>query len=141
VDPRYEFLPGTQLAEIAESMPADARLRIEVRGPDFDDMERMTQTTVLLDLGEEGPGAERLERQGILVVNEGDQAILEEPFAGTPYFTTFQMFEFYGDEFVTVDNVQIERDRMPKEVFYLPALLLLGFVIMMQRRRQTVPAF
>jgi hypothetical protein len=25
----------------------------------------MTQTTVLLDLGEEGPGAERLERQGI----------------------------------------------------------------------------
>jgi hypothetical protein len=51
------------------------------------------------------------------------------------------MFEFYGDEFVTVDNVQLERDRMPKEVFYIPALLLLGFVIMMQRRRQTVPAF
>jgi hypothetical protein len=94
--------PGTQLAEIAESMPADARLRMEIRGPDFDNIERMTQTTVLLDLGEEGPGAERLERQGILVVNEGDQAILEEPFAGTPYFTTFQMFEFYGDEFVTV---------------------------------------
>jgi TRAP transporter 4TM/12TM fusion protein len=141
VDPRYEFLPGTQLVEIAESMPADARLRVEIRGPDFDDLERMTQTTVLLDLGAEGTGEERLERQGILVANEGDQAILEEPFAGTPFFTTFQMFEFYGDEFVTVDNVQIERDRMPKEVFYIPALLLLGFVIMMQRRRQTVPAF
>ncbi|MFK7792256.1 MAG: TRAP transporter permease [Devosiaceae bacterium] len=141
VDPRYEFLPGTQLTEIAESMPADSRLRIEIRGPDFDDLERMTQTTVLLNLGEEGPGQERLEREGILIAVEGEDAILEEPFAGTPYFTTFQMFEFYGDEFVTVDNVQIERERMPKEVFYIPALLLLGFVIMMQRRRQTVPAF
>ena len=141
VDPRYELRPGTELIEIAESMPPDARLRIEVRGPDFDNLDEMTQTTVLLDLGAPGTGEERLERQGLLVVNEGDQALLEEPFAGTPFFTTFQMFEFYGDEFVTVANVQLERDRMPKEVFYIPALALLGFVIMMQRRRQTVPAF
>ncbi|MEM0899659.1 MAG: TRAP transporter permease [Pseudomonadota bacterium] len=141
VDDRYEFRPGTELAEIAESMPADARLRVEIKGPDFDNLERMTQTTVLLNLGPEGPGEERLQRQGITVNVDGDQALLDEPFAGTPFFTTFQMFEFYGDEFVTVDNVQLERDRMPKEVFYIPALLLLGFVIAMQRRRQTVPAF
>jgi hypothetical protein len=141
VDPPYELRPGTELIEIAESMPADARLRVEIRGPDFDNLDEMTQTTVLLDLGAPGTGEERLSRQGIAVMNEGDQAILEEPFAGTPFFTTFQMFEFYGDEFVTVDNVQLERERMPKEVFYIPALLLLGFVIMMQRRRQTVPAF
>lgn len=141
VDPRYEFRPGTELAEIAESMPADARLRVEIRGPDFDNLDEITQTTVLLDLGAEGPGEERLARQGLTVVNEGEDAILDEPFAGTPFFTTFQIFEFYGDEFVTIDNVQLERDRMPKEVFYIPALLLLGFVIMMQRRRQTVPAF
>lgn len=141
VDPRYEFRPGTELIEIAESMPADARLRVEIRGPDFDYLDEVTQTTVLLDLGEEGPGAERLGRQGIIVVNEGEDAILEEPFAGTPFFTTFRIFEFYGDEFVTVGNVQMERERIAKEVFYIPALLLLGFVIMMQRRRQTVPAF
>lgn len=141
VDPRYEFRPGTQIVEIAEGMPADARLRVEVRGPDFDNLDRMTQTTILIDLGAEGPGEERLERQGIIVLVEGEDAILEEPFAGTPYFTTFQMFEFYGDDFVTIDNVQLERERMPKEVFYIPALALLAFVVMMQRRRQTVPAF
>ncbi|MEL6436731.1 MAG: TRAP transporter fused permease subunit, partial [Pseudomonadota bacterium] len=141
VDARYEFRPGTELVEIAEAMPADARLRVEVRGPDFDNLDQMTQTTVLLNLGAEGPGIERLQREGITINVDGEAAVLDEPFAGTPYFTTFQMFEFYGDDFVTVDNVQLERDRMPKEVFYIPALLLLAFVIMMQRRRQTVPAF
>ena len=30
---------------------------------------------------------------------------------------------------------------MPAQVFYLPALVLLGLVILLQRRRQTKPAF
>jgi hypothetical protein len=30
---------------------------------------------------------------------------------------------------------------MPEQVFYIPALLLLGLVILLQRRRQTKPAF
>jgi len=141
VDDRYEFRPGTELEAIAESMPADARLRIEILGPDFDNLDEITKTTVLLNLGAEGTGAERLGREGIMVNNSGETAILEEPFAGTPYFTTFQIFDFYGSEPVVINNVQLERDRLPKEVFYIPAVLLLILVILMQRRRQTVPAF
>lgn len=141
VDPRYEFLPGTSIIEQAQAVPPGGVLRVEVTGPDFDNLDQITQTTVLLQLGDTGPGEERLARDGFTVVLEGDEAILEEPFAGTRFFTTFQMFEFYGDVPVTIANVQIERERLPKEVFYIPALLLLGFVIMMQRRRQTVPAF
>ena len=141
VDPRYELRPGTEIVALAEAMPDGSVLRVEIAGPDFDNLDRMTQTTILLDLGAAGPGEERLERAGLVVVPEGDRAIVEEPFAGTRYFTTFQMFEFYGDEPVTVANVQLERDRLPKEVFYIPALALLAFVIMMQRRRQTQPAF
>ncbi len=38
-------------------------------------------------------------------------------------------------------EVKLPRDRMPKEVFYIPALVLLGIVILLQRRRQTKPAF
>jgi hypothetical protein len=37
--------------------------------------------------------------------------------------------------------VQIDAVRLPKELFYIPALLLLGLIISLQRRRQTVPAF
>jgi hypothetical protein len=61
--------------------------------------------------------------------------------AGTKFFTPFSMFDFYGDEPVEIVTVQTETERMPKEIFYIPALLLLGLVIGLQRRRQTVPAF
>jgi len=31
----------------------------------------------------------------------------------------------------------VKTDRPPKQVLYFPAILLLGFVILLQRRRQT----
>jgi len=40
-----------------------------------------------------------------------------------------------------IDKVQIENDRLPKEIFFIPALLLLAGVVMIQRPRATQPAF
>jgi hypothetical protein len=42
---------------------------------------------------------------------------------------------------VRIVRAEVERDRWPKEVFYLPALALLALVVVVQRRRQTQPAF
>jgi len=64
---------------------------------------------------------------------------LEEPMPGTPFFHLSQKFDFYGDKPVIITNVYEPAQRMPKEVFYIPALLLLGLVIASQlyrRRRQ-----
>jgi len=72
---------------------------------------------------------------------EGDTATLEEPFAGTAFFQTLQMFDFYSDPVVRIEKVQLPAERLPKEIFYIPALLLLAVVILVQRRRQTKPAF
>jgi hypothetical protein len=52
-----------------------------------------------------------------------------------------RQFDFYGDKPVVVKAVSLPNARIAKEVFYIPALLLLGLVIAMQRRRQIVPAF
>jgi hypothetical protein len=39
-----------------------------------------------------------------------------------------------------VAGLEVEADRMPKEVFYLPALLLLGLVAFLQfRRKRLIP--
>ena len=75
------------------------------------------------------------------MLEEDGKAKLEEPLAGTKFFTKFQMFDFYGDEPVEISLVELDAERMMKEVFYIPALLLLGIVILFQRRRQTQPAF
>ena len=40
-----------------------------------------------------------------------------------------------------ISEIKKEANRMPKEVFYIPALLILGLVVLLQlrRRRQEVP--
>ena len=137
----YEDVTGAAVFEAAESLPADEPLRLEVSGPDFDRPDEIARLTVMANLGEPGTGDARLEQGGLLAIEDGDAVTLEEPFPGTPFFTKFQMFDFYGDTPVVIERAQLPAERLPKEVFYLPALLLLGLVIAVQRRRQTQPAF
>ena len=66
---------------------------------------------------------------------------LDEPMFGSDAGDAMADFDFYSDDPVQLVSVQVPQNRMPKEVFYLPALLLLGLVIALQRRRQTKPAF
>lgn len=141
VDPPYVVQPGTEVMQLAETQPPGEPLRLEITGPDFDDTDKMTQITIMANLADSGDGAARLDGAGLLVMEEDGMAKLDEPMAGTPFFTTLQMFDFYADEPVTINKVELPADRMPKEVFYLPALLLLAGIIWLQRRRQTQPAF
>ena len=66
---------------------------------------------------------------------------LDEPFPGTRFARLGQEFDFYAAEPVVVESVAVPATRMPKEIFYIPALLLLAVVVWSQRRRQTKPAF
>ncbi|MFK7860479.1 MAG: TRAP transporter permease [Granulosicoccus sp.] len=141
VDPPFVELPSVQLIEAAENQPVGEPLRLQVIGPDFDYPDKLAQITVLADLGEAGDGETRLAQAGLTVIIEEDGAVLEEPFPGTAFFQTLQMFDFYGDPMVRIAKVQLPAERVAKEVFYIPALLLLGIVILFQRRRQTKPAF
>ncbi|MEJ8573918.1 TRAP transporter permease [Microbaculum marinum] len=141
VDPPYEMRPGSEVVEIVGRQPADAGLRMEIRGPDFDNPDEIDTLTVLVPLGPQGDGEARLEEAGLLVMVEDGQALLEEPFPQTPFAEAFQDFDFYADEPVVISQVQLPKERMAKEVFYIPALVLLALVIVLQRRRQTVPAF
>jgi len=137
----YNVQPGSELIQVAQAHPVGEPLRLLVTGPDFDYPDKMAQITLLADLGEAGDGQTRLEQAGLTVVMDADGAALEEPFAGTAFFQTLQMFDFYADPIVRVEQVQLPSERIAKEVFYLPALLLLGIVVLLQRRRQTTPAF
>ncbi|NND89227.1 MAG: TRAP transporter permease [Granulosicoccus sp.] len=141
VQPPFNDLPGSELIQSAADQPVGEPLRLRVVGPDFDYPDKLARLTVLADLGEAGDGESRLEQAGLVVIMDDEGAVLEEPFAGTPFFQTLQMFDFYADPLVRIEKVQIPAERIAKEVFYIPALLLLGIVILFQRRRQTKPAF
>ena len=106
-------------------------------GPDFDNG-KITSTTLQIVVPADGDGQARLSAVGLPVVIEGDAAKVEEPLPQTPYFEKIgTLFDYYGDEPVVVSNVRQEASRIPKEIFYIPALLLLGFVFLSQRRRMS----
>ena len=94
-----------------------------------------------MDIEGEGSAQERIDASGLLLYPDGDVVRLDEPMFGTPSAEKLANFDFYADAPVQLASIEAPRDRMPKQVFYLPALLLLGVVIMLQRRRQTKPAF
>jgi hypothetical protein len=43
--------------------------------------------------------------------------------------------DFYTDPPVRITGVEVAADRMPREIFYIPALILMLLVVFMQRRR------
>ena len=80
---------------------------------------------------------------GLLTFEDGGKLTLEEPLFGTPFATTLQGYDFYADDLVTVKEVKAPAEQMPKELLFIPGLLLLGLIFMLQRARaskQGVPA-
>ncbi len=138
VAPPFVTHPGTEIAAVAEQQPALAEMRVVVRGPDFDAPDRLLERVVILPLGAQKPGMQRVEEGGLVVTIEDGVAKVEEPFPGTRFDEFSRAFDFYADRPVEIASVGVpNRDRPPKEVFYIPALLLLGLIVWLQRRRMT----
>ena len=66
---------------------------------------------------------------------EDGRAMLEEPLFGSQFENLGRIFDFYADDPVEIASIALPRDRMPKEVFYVPALLAIVLVVALQRRR------
>ena len=106
-----------------------------VSGPNFNTGEE-DSTTLLVSLGETEEASDRLRTAGLDVRVEDGIAIVDEPLVGTPYFELIgNLFDFYADDPVKISEIKKPAARMPKEIFYLPAILLFGLVYWLQRRR------
>ena len=126
---------GSKIFEVVDGVDSNGTTTVVVSGPNFNSGE-MDQTTLLVPLGEPAEATERLSAAGLDVRLEDGVAILDEPFTGTPFFENIgNLFDYYADDPVQISEVKQPSSRMPKEVFYLPALLLLGLVYWLQRRR------
>ncbi|RMD64977.1 MAG: TRAP transporter fused permease subunit [Alphaproteobacteria bacterium] len=127
--PPLESVPATNIYEIAESMPPEAQIRIQVRGEDLEG--NKIDKVVMLPLGPKGiPGKERLMEAGLELRFEDGKAYVDNVVFGSPAERQKIDFDF------EIASVQKKADRPPKQLFYIPALLLLALVIVIQRRRQ-----
>ncbi len=140
VTEKYQTVQGVEAIELVGAQPEGSLIRFMVEGPDFDTGDnRATTITMIYPGGEPGPA---MEGNGLTVFEEDGKLLLEEPFPGTPYFGSLGTeYDYYGDSPVVISQVQVENERMPKELFFIPALLLLGGLMLIQRPRATQPAF
>ena len=135
VQPPYTSEEGSKVYEVIDEVTEEGTATFVVSGPNFNTGEE-DSTTLLVSPGAPGDAAERLRKAGLDVRIEDGIALVDEPLVGTPYFELIgNLFDFYADDPVKISEIKKPAPRMPKEIFYLPAILLFGFVYWLQRRR------
>jgi hypothetical protein len=134
IQPPFVSVEPSAISQALDTAKAGDELRVVVSGPDFDTGE-IKDTTLVLPVPEGGTGEDRLAGFGLTLLPDGDVMTLEEPIFGTPFADTLSSFDFYGDELVTLVSVNAPASQMPKELVFIPALMLLGLVAFLQKSR------
>ncbi|MBT0959340.1 TRAP transporter permease [Alphaproteobacteria bacterium KMM 3653] len=130
LQPEFEQRPGTELFQMAEAADENASLRVRLSGENING--DMIDARYLLPLGPTGPDGETrlFDSAGIEFRDEDGKLYVDNLNFGGP---SEQLGIDFDWEVVELD---VAADRMPKEIFYIPALLLLLAVWMLQMRRK-----
>ena len=130
LSPEFETRPGSDLFAMAEAAPDDASLRVRLMGENLNG--EPVDARYLLPLGASGgDGVSRLlDGAGIEFRDEDGKVFVDNLNFGGP---AEQLGIDWDWELV---ELEVPANRMPKEIFYIPALLLVGLIFLLQRRRQ-----
>ncbi|MDC0663798.1 TRAP transporter permease [Marinobacter sp. SS21] len=126
--PPTENRPGTEIMRHVEQVAVDDSLLIQASGMSLDGSE--VSTFVELPLPEGETPEHRLMQAGLELRQDGDRMVVD--FVG--FGSVAEDAGIYFDW--TVDAVQIQLERPPKELMIIPALLLLVVVAFGQLRRR-----
>jgi TRAP transporter 4TM/12TM fusion protein len=141
IQPPFVSADPIALSQVVDDAAVGSEIRVVVSGPDFDTGE-MKDTTLVLPIGDV-PAGTRMDALGLLTFEDGTDLVVEEPLFGSPFSSTLQSYDFYGDEYVIVQEVNAPADQLPKELMFIPALILLGMICFLQKGRASkkgVPA-
>ncbi len=131
--PPFEKAPPAQLLRIIEAKPAGAQLRLWVEGETLEG--RAFSKGVLIPLGAPAPVRERLQRAGLSLVPLGDEVTVGPVAFGSV------AAKLGLEPGFKVTGVELPVQRPMKEWMFIPALLLLALIVVLQRARlRTQPA-
>jgi len=125
--PPYERFDYESVQEVIPQKPDDAKLRLIVEGETIEGDE--VTRTVLLPLGPQASVEERLRHAGLELEEDDGKTLVSYVGFATP---AEKLGVEYGWE---VLSIELATDRPNPYLFYLPALGLLGLLILWQRRR------
>lgn len=127
----YDQKPASEITTLAGQLPAGADIRVKVSGENLATGQR-EEKFVKLSLGDANEdGAARLETNvGLTFRDEEGKLLIDTVGFDSPAAKAKLDFDWQ------IVLVELPSDRLPKEVFWLPALGMLGLIIVMQRRRR-----
>jgi TRAP transporter 4TM/12TM fusion protein len=125
--PPYDVVPARQLAERAAAARPGEGLRVRVEGMTLEGKD--VKKTVLLPLGSEGDGAKRIEASGLKTMVAPDS--IQVAAVGLNSRADKAGFE----QGLRITAIEVPAKRPAKEWIYVPALVLAGLVMLIQRRR------
>lgn len=129
---KYRVEAASRITQLATAAPDESSLRLRIEGTSLEGKD--VKKTVLLPLGKEGDGAQRMKRAGLTLAVLGDRVDvlavgLKSPAAKAGIEQGFH-----------VKGIEVEADRPAKQWIYIPAALLVLLVFFLQRmRREDVP--
>jgi len=125
--PPFQDVPAAQLMKLVEQAPAGASKRVWIQGTNIDGKD--IRKGVLLPLGEAGSARDRLGKIGLTVVPLGDEMQIAQVKFGS-------RAEKLGiEQGFKVASIEVPSDRPDKEWVFLPALAMLGLIVLTQRAR------
>jgi len=129
VYPATQDQPGTEVIEHIENVPAGESMVVQASGMSLSGDEVSTYLSLELPAAE-SPEA-RLASAGLEVSRQDDTMVVDFVGYGSQAENAGVSFGW------TIDAVQVENERPPKELMFIPALILLGLVAFGQLRRRT----
>ena len=129
--PFVEREPAT-IAEAAGKVPQGGDLRLQVRG--VNDLGDPLVFTALLPLPDGDDGAARLEEAGIVLRTEDDKVFIDDVVFDSPAAKA----GLDWDQEVLIVREPVSQPS--RYLMYIPALALLGLIVLAQRRRQPAEA-
>ncbi|MEL7557608.1 TRAP transporter permease [Stutzerimonas chloritidismutans] len=124
----YRDIPPTQLVQALEAVDEDGQLRLRIRGEDA--VGDMREFSLLVAIPDGETGEEKLEKLGVMTYEDEGKVLIDSVTFGSPAADLGLQFD------QEILAVRAPTDRLPKEWMWLPALLLFGLVVWMQRRRK-----
>ncbi|WP_148252961.1 TRAP transporter permease [Aidingimonas lacisalsi] len=128
----YETMPGSELVQALDQVDDDSNLRVRIVGTD--DFGAPMETYVLLPVPEGETGQERLDKLGMQLLHEDDRAIVDM----VQYGSQAQDLGFEFDQEIV--EVFAPVDTWPKELMWIPAFVVFGGIVLLQRRRRDASA-
>jgi len=128
VYPPLQSVPGTQVMAVATAAAENAQLRVRVVGEDLEG--NPVDKVVMLPMGAQGAGEARLAEAGLELREEEGKMLIDNVVFGSA--AEKQKLDFDWQ----IASIEQPADRPPKQLMYLPALLLLALVYAMQRMRR-----